>query len=109
MTCKAHISRRTLLKGAGGTAIATIGSPDANVLVGAPARRTTHRPAITMNAPTLPAAQRAVVSLRDIEGWSSEEVCNALEVSETNQRVLLHRGRSKLRAALEHYLSEDDA
>src|SRR5262245_62173356 len=56
---------------------------------------------------TLPAAQRAVVSLRDIEGWSSEEVCNALEVSETNQRVLLHRGRSKLRAALEGYLSEE--
>ena len=56
---------------------------------------------------TLPAAQRAVVSLRDIEGWSSEEVCNALEVSETNQRVLLHRGRSKLRAALESYLFEE--
>jgi RNA polymerase sigma-70 factor (ECF subfamily) len=52
----------------------------------------------------LPAAQRAVVSLRDIEGWSSEEVCNALELSETNQRVLLHRGRSKLRSALESYL-----
>jgi RNA polymerase sigma-70 factor, ECF subfamily len=48
-----------------------------------------------------------VVSLRDIEGWSSEEVCNALELSETNQRVLLHRGRSRLRAALEEYLSED--
>jgi RNA polymerase sigma-70 factor, ECF subfamily len=58
---------------------------------------------------TLPAAQRAVVSLRDIEGWSSEEVCNALELSETNQRVLLHRGRSKLRAALEDYLSEETA
>jgi RNA polymerase sigma-70 factor (ECF subfamily) len=55
----------------------------------------------------LPAAQRAVVSLRDIEGWSSEEVCNALEISETNQRVLLHRGRSKVRRALEDYLSED--
>jgi RNA polymerase sigma-70 factor (ECF subfamily) len=58
---------------------------------------------------TLPAAQRAVVSLRDIEGWSSEEVCNALELSETNQRVLLHRGRSKLRAALESYLQESTA
>jgi RNA polymerase sigma-70 factor (ECF subfamily) len=54
----------------------------------------------------LPAAQRAVVSLRDIEGWSSGEVCNALEISETNQRVLLHRGRSKVRRALEEYLSE---
>jgi RNA polymerase sigma-70 factor, ECF subfamily len=54
----------------------------------------------------LPAAQRAVVSLRDIEGWSSGEVCNAPEISETNQRVLLHRGRSKVRRALEEYLSE---
>lgn len=56
----------------------------------------------------LPAAQRAVVSLRDIEGWSSAEVCNAFEISETNQRVLLHRGRSRVRRALEAYLSEDE-
>jgi RNA polymerase sigma-70 factor (ECF subfamily) len=55
----------------------------------------------------LPAAQRAVISLRDIEGWSSEEVRNALELGETNQRVLLHRARSKVRAALEEYLRED--
>jgi RNA polymerase sigma-70 factor (ECF subfamily) len=54
----------------------------------------------------LPASQRAVISLRDIEGWSSEEVRNALELSETNQRVLLHRARSKVRAALEEYLKE---
>jgi RNA polymerase sigma-70 factor, ECF subfamily len=53
----------------------------------------------------LPAAQRAVVTLRDIEGWSSEEVCNVLEVAETHQRVLLHRGRVRLRAALERYHS----
>src|SRR5919201_3826933 len=52
----------------------------------------------------LPASQRAVISLRDIEGWASEEVCNALEISETNQRVLLHRARSKVRRALEEYL-----
>jgi RNA polymerase sigma-70 factor, ECF subfamily len=52
----------------------------------------------------LPATQRAVISLRDIEGWTSEEVCNALDLSETNQRVLLHRARSKVRAALESYL-----
>ena len=51
----------------------------------------------------LPDAQREVVTLRDIEGWSAAEVCNALDVTETNQRVLLHRGRSKLRAALELY------
>jgi Fe-S oxidoreductase len=55
----------------------------------------------------LPATQRAVISLRDIEGWSSEEVRNALDLSETNQRVLLHRARSKVRAALESYLQED--
>jgi RNA polymerase sigma-70 factor (ECF subfamily) len=54
----------------------------------------------------LPATQRAVISLRDIEGWSSEEVRNALELSETNQRVLLHRARSKVRAALESYLEQ---
>jgi len=52
----------------------------------------------------LPPGQRAVISLRDIEGWSSEEVCNALGVTETNQRVLLHRARSKVRTALEEYL-----
>ena len=54
----------------------------------------------------LPPAQRAVISLRDIEGWSAEEARNALGVSETNQRVLLHRARSKVRQALEDYLSE---
>ena len=54
----------------------------------------------------LPATQRAVISLRDIEGWTSEEVRNALDLSETNQRVLLHRARSKVRAALESYLEQ---
>jgi RNA polymerase sigma-70 factor, ECF subfamily len=48
-------------------------------------------------------AQREVITLRDVEGWSSQEVCNALGISETNQRVLLHRARSKVRAALERY------
>ena len=54
----------------------------------------------------LPPAQRAVLSLRDVEGWSAEEVCNVLELSETNQRVLLHRGRSSVRQALERYLKD---
>jgi len=49
-------------------------------------------------------AQRAVVTLRDVEGWTAEEVCNVLEISDTNQRVLLHRGRSRIRAALERHL-----
>jgi RNA polymerase sigma-70 factor (ECF subfamily) len=52
----------------------------------------------------LPPAQREVVTLRDVEGWTAEEVCNVLEISDTNQRVLLHRGRSIVRAALERHL-----
>jgi RNA polymerase sigma-70 factor (ECF subfamily) len=51
----------------------------------------------------LPPAQRAVISLRDIEGWDSEEVSDALEISQGNQRVLLHRARAKVRAELERY------
>jgi len=51
----------------------------------------------------LPPTQKAVVTLRDIEGFDSAEVCNVLEISETNQRVLLHRGRSKIRQALERH------
>ena len=54
----------------------------------------------------LPPTQRTVISLRDIEGWSAEEVCNALTLTETNQRVLLHRARSAVRAALEQYFEE---
>jgi len=53
---------------------------------------------------TLPPAQRLVVSLRDIEGWSANDVCNVLELSESNQRVLLHRARAKLRATLEQHM-----
>ena len=57
----------------------------------------------------LPERQRAVVSLRDVEGWSSEEVCALLEISEGNQRVLLHRGRARVRAALEDHLGGGDS
>jgi RNA polymerase sigma-70 factor, ECF subfamily len=53
----------------------------------------------------LPDRQRMVVQLRDLDGWESEDVCNVLEISETNQRVLLHRGRTKLRSILEGHLS----
>jgi RNA polymerase sigma-70 factor (ECF subfamily) len=52
----------------------------------------------------LPAAQRAVVLLRDVDGLESAEVCNILRISETNQRVLHHRARSKLRRTLEEYV-----
>jgi RNA polymerase sigma-70 factor (ECF subfamily) len=52
---------------------------------------------------TLPPMQAEVIRLRDVLGWSSEEVRNALDISETNQRVLLHRARAKVRGALERY------
>lgn len=51
----------------------------------------------------LPKAQRTVIALRDVEGWSSEEVCEALEITAGNQRVLLHRARSTVRTAIEEY------
>jgi RNA polymerase sigma-70 factor (ECF subfamily) len=53
----------------------------------------------------LPRNQQDVLTLRDIEGWSAREVCNALELSETNQRVLLHRARVKVRDALIPYIN----
>ncbi len=52
----------------------------------------------------LPPNQRLVLTLRDVEGCSTEEVCNALGIRETNGRVLLHRARARVRAALEPYL-----
>ena len=54
----------------------------------------------------LPPAQRGVVVLRDIEDCDAAEVCEILGVSEANQRVLLHRGRLRLRAAMERYIDE---
>jgi RNA polymerase sigma-70 factor (ECF subfamily) len=53
---------------------------------------------------SLPPTQRVVLTLRDVEGWSSDEVRNVLDISETNVRVLLHRARAKVRRALEQYL-----
>jgi RNA polymerase sigma-70 factor, ECF subfamily len=52
----------------------------------------------------LPEHQRLVLILRDVEGCSTEEVCNALGFQETNTRVLLHRARARVRATLEPYL-----
>jgi RNA polymerase sigma-70 factor (ECF subfamily) len=55
----------------------------------------------------MPAMQRAVLTLRDVQGLDSVEVCNVLDVSESNQRVLLHRARSRVRRALELLYAEE--
>ena len=55
----------------------------------------------------LPERQHLVILMRDIEGWSAGEVCEALEISEANQRVLLHRARSNVRRMLESYLEPE--
>lgn len=52
----------------------------------------------------LPPMQRLVMTMRDIEGWPADEVCDVLGITEVNQRVLLHRARSRVRAALEEHL-----
>jgi RNA polymerase sigma-70 factor (ECF subfamily) len=54
----------------------------------------------------LPSAQQQVITLRDIEGWPPDDVCNVLMISETNQRVLLHRARSHVRSALESHFND---
>jgi RNA polymerase sigma-70 factor (ECF subfamily) len=55
----------------------------------------------------LPPNQRAVITMRDVHGWSSEETCEALGISDVHQRVLLHRARSRVRAHLEEYFEEE--
>ncbi len=57
----------------------------------------------------LPETQRMVVILRDRQGWTSAEVCDALEITEANQRVLLHRGRARVRTALERHFEREGA
>jgi RNA polymerase sigma-70 factor, ECF subfamily len=52
----------------------------------------------------LPLTQQTVIRMRDVEGYSADEVCAALDVSEANQRVLLHRARSRVRSALERHI-----
>ncbi len=56
----------------------------------------------------LPAMQRAVITLRDVRGFTGQEACEVLSLTEANQRVLLHRARSKVRARLEAYLSSTE-
>jgi RNA polymerase sigma-70 factor, ECF subfamily len=64
---------------------------------------------IEMAIERLPEAQREVIVLRDVEGWTPMEVADALEITDGNERVLLHRARSKVRAALEEYLDPEIA
>ena len=66
------------------------------------------RDAMLREIAALPPRQREVLTLRDIQGYSAEEARNALGVSETNQRVLLHRARSKVRAALERHFAAEE-
>ena len=54
----------------------------------------------------LPPNQKTVITLRDVEGWDAAAVCKVLGLSETNQRVLLHRARSRVRGKLEQYVGE---
>jgi len=75
------------------------GVPDERLL----ARETLERIRKAIDA--LPPMQAEVLRLRDVLGWSSEEVRNALDLSETNQRVLLHRARSRVRRELDAYLA----
>jgi RNA polymerase sigma-70 factor, ECF subfamily len=76
------------------------GNPEERLLAGEA------RELILATIETLPPNQRAVITLRDIEGFDADEVCNVLALSDTNQRVLLHRARSRVRRALEQYLGE---
>jgi len=78
-------------------------SPEDRVVAGETRRR------LAVALAGLPARQRIVVTLRDVEGYGSDEVCELLELSAANQRVLLHRGRAALRAALETYLTGEVA
>jgi RNA polymerase sigma-70 factor, ECF subfamily len=78
-------------------------SPDAIVIAGE------IRQLLAAALARLPEQQRTVVSMRDVSGLSSDEVCDALGISAANQRVLLHRGRTKLRAELEHYYHGHDS
>jgi RNA polymerase sigma-70 factor, ECF subfamily len=55
---------------------------------------------------TLPPSQREVIAFRDIQGWTSKEVCALLGITPANERVLLHRARSRVRGVLERYFDE---
>ncbi|HEY6842730.1 MAG TPA: RNA polymerase sigma factor [Thermoanaerobaculia bacterium] len=58
---------------------------------------------------TLPPLQRQVITLRDVLGWSADEVCDLYRISDANQRILLHRARTKVRQALEEFFVSEVA
>lgn len=62
---------------------------------------------IALAIASLPSGQQAVITLRDVEGWTADEVCTALEISQINQRVLLHRARARVRDALVPYIDAE--
>jgi RNA polymerase sigma-70 factor (ECF subfamily) len=64
------------------------------------------RELLTSAIAALPPTQRAVISLRDVEGWSAADTCAALGLGAANQRALLHRARAKLRTVLERYQAD---
>ena len=66
------------------------------------------RDAILHAIDALPESQRAVITMRDLEGFPAEEVSEALGISDGNQRVLLHRARTKVRGAIEEYLGASE-
>ena len=95
-----------LLQGEGGRAYVSDASvpadPEAQVLAGEMSAL------IRAQIDQLPRRQQQVITLRDIDGWSAAEVCGLLQISEANQRVLLHRARVKVRDALHPYLAAGD-
>ena len=88
----------TSTRATGGSGPAPWGLPQERLLAGEA------REAILGAIDSLPPSQREVITLRDIGGWPADEVCNALGITETNGRVLLHRARAKVRAAVEEML-----
>lgn len=76
-------------------------SPPRQFVLGDPAVSAEVRALLREAIDALPEPHREVMQLRDVEGWSSDEVCEACGLTESNQRVILHRARSKVRAFLE--------
>jgi RNA polymerase sigma-70 factor, ECF subfamily len=86
--------------GAWSTVVSTWDVPEERLLAAETQSRLLHA------LSTLPEAQRLVFTLRDVEGFAAEEVCNLLELTDSNQRVLLHRARLKIRRELERYFEQ---